>query len=236
MASSLSTGPGSRSGSLVQPPPSPRGLGQQFGTVGISRRPRLHEVHREISSYEASTSQSSRPINGWTLFNTGYAGVSEGLWSTSVTDARDELEVLPSNVERMLRKQVSALQVQLSVTRTELDDALKTSRRAAAENEKLRARINQVEAASQDRQQALERVQADLAFCGNIEKRQLWSSLSESKCRIITLQDKLTTAESRASATQKQLTQQCAQFQALQAQHEIVAFLLVYVLFRMHSH
>lgn len=28
---------------------------------------------QEISSYEASTSQSSRPMTGWTLFNTGYA-------------------------------------------------------------------------------------------------------------------------------------------------------------------
>ena len=80
------------------------------------------------------------------------------------------------------------LQVQLTVTRSELDDALKTSRRAAANNEQLRTRINQVEAASQVRQQALERAQSDLAFCGNIEKKQLWSSLSESKRRIITLQ------------------------------------------------
>ncbi len=80
------------------------------------------------------------------------------------------------------------LQVQLTVTRTELDDALKTSRRAAADNEQLRTRIHQVEAASQDRQLALERAHADLSFCGNIEKRQLWSSLSASKHRIINLQ------------------------------------------------
>ena len=78
--------------------------------------------------------------------------------------------------------------MQLRVTRTELDEVLKTSRRGAAENEKLRTRIHAAETASQNSALALERAQADLAFCGNIEKRQLWSSLSESKRRIITLQ------------------------------------------------
>ena len=50
------------------------------------------------------------------------------------------------------------------------------------------------------------------------------------------LQDKVTSAESRVNAAQRQLTQQRAEFQALQYQSEMVAFLLVCVLFRMHSH
>lgn len=79
-------------------------------------------------------------------------------------------------------------QVQLSMAQGELDNARKTARRTAAENEALRARIGCFEAASRDKQQALQRAQSDLAFCANIEKQQLWSSLSESKHRIITLQ------------------------------------------------
>lgn len=48
------------------------------------------------------------------------------------------------------------------------------------------------------------------------------------------MQDKLAAAESRAAAAQKQLMQQRAQIQAFQVQYEVMAFLLCYVLFRMH--
>lgn len=79
-------------------------------------------------------------------------------------------------------------QVQLSVVQGELDAALKQQRRAAAENAALQARVGCFEAASRDSQQALERARADLAFCGNVEKQQLWSALSESKRRLVPLQ------------------------------------------------
>ncbi len=60
-------------------------------------------------------------------------GVSEGLWSTTVTEARDELEVLPSNVERMLRKQVSALQVWPLVSPFPCMECLKSLKHPAQE-------------------------------------------------------------------------------------------------------
>lgn len=37
--------------------------------------------------------------------------MSEGLWGPAVSGGRDEIEGVPSSGERMLRKQVSALQV-----------------------------------------------------------------------------------------------------------------------------
>ncbi|EIE21448.1 hypothetical protein COCSUDRAFT_53993 [Coccomyxa subellipsoidea C-169] len=242
MASFLSTGLGSRLALATQPPHRGLGHSQPAGTVGpswttITRRQRLYDAQREVSGYEASSSQSTATtIHGWSLVDNGYAGMSEGLWGATVTGGRDDIEAMPSSSERVLRKQVSALQVQLSVAEGELDDVRKTARRTAAENEALRARIGHFEAASRDKQLALQRAQSDLAFCGNTEKQQLWSSLSESKRRIISLQDKLTATETRAAAVQKQLMQQRAQFQTFQMQHEVAAFLLVYALFRLHSH
>jgi hypothetical protein len=50
------------------------------------------------------------------------------------------------------------------------------------------------------------------------------------------MQDKVTAAESRVHTAHRQLAQQRAELQALQCQSEVVAFLLMYVLFRMHSH
>ncbi|KAK9908173.1 hypothetical protein WJX75_003735 [Coccomyxa subellipsoidea] len=226
--------------SLPKPPPGRLAHSHPVKTMGPCsvgpKRQRLYEAQRELSGYEASTPHSSTTMNGWTLVNNGFGGMSEGLWGPAVSGGRDEIEGVPSSGERMLRKQVSALQVQLSMAQGELDNARKTARRTAAENEALRARIGCFDAASRDKQQALQRAQSDLAFCANIEKQQLWSSLSESKHRIITLQDKLTATESRAAAMQKQLTQQRAQFQTIQVQHEVAVFLLLYALFRMHTH
>lgn len=43
-------------------------------------------------------------------------GMSEGLWGATVTGGRDDIEAMPSSSERVLRKQVSALQVGLTFT------------------------------------------------------------------------------------------------------------------------